>query len=97
MHHHRNPEIPLAEISANGTKAQVDSPYLKRFSANASSIAAIDLVDPQGLQQLEKVLHEVANNFNVFYKQLHLYKSSIHYYVKFPTDACGEHTFKQDG
>ena len=93
--HSNDPKVPLATINTSGTKAMLESVYLKRLSATSSGVATIDLTDPQGLEQLEKVLREVANTFNTFYKQLMLYRTSIDGFVEFPSNMCGEHAFSQ--
>lgn len=94
LRHHNYPNLTLATIKATGTKATIDSLYLKRYSANSSGYTSVDLTDPQGLDQLEKILKNIVNNFNEFYKTLNAYKKSIEGLVgDFP--SIGTHVFSK--
>lgn len=82
--------VRLAEITALDTKVKITSSWLKELSVTKNDTTTIDLTDPQGFQKIVKLLEQIINIFNTFYKRLYIHKSSLSAYVKFPTDACGE-------
>lgn len=74
LSHYCNPELQLAIISQNGsTGVKVESHFLIRKSVSTQNWTKIDLIDPQGLNGLERVLKEIVGRFNDFLKDYKTY------------------------
>jgi hypothetical protein len=70
-----NPGLVLGTITAKGgTGVTVKSAFLKMRSVTETGSTVVDLTDPQGLQQLERVLQGIVTKFNNFHQNLNFYK-----------------------